>query len=584
MDNKQSRFWYIFFIFVGFVITVATVQYFTRATVGVTGAKNIENFETVAATTTTGTPTTLQQIEPDQVVADMPRKTKLALYLTAFSEPPTYQCDTNYWCDAIDPKTKFFLLSDATLPATLAPATGLPMNGVLLRGPSAYSLSPVAPHILGSFTLAFYAKINDLSVLDNNETIVLFDLPAESPYRVQVFIRPTYNTDGTVDNTKAGISCTFGNECSLESNTNVWEYDRNTLMSTVNTPTLFALVFDKENKTMQFFAGISTTPQDPRAFLNGVVPEIKLGISEMTINKTKNWNANLVAVAFYNASLSLEDLRTVDKYLMQHSTGYSTMVRANETLESQVQALMQKLNTGEDTIRELLDKLNAAGQCSPTDSTSDLANKLKRWHISMEGNANITGTDLGKCSILNINSFGAKAADIAATAVVTGTTSSTTTTNRKYNIPYPSDVSTSTPTSSAGMNSTLTNPTKPASTTSSNTSNTSTSSGTPVAPTAPASPSSPVDQDDPNGFWKSFFDFLKNQKEKTDETKENTDLNKAYDELRAEVAKTDKTEPGPGANLLKASVQDPPKKEETTAVTETKSGFWQTIKSIFSDL
>lgn len=550
MDSNQSRFWYIFFVFVGFVITIAAIHYMNRRQ-----ETTIEKFEI----TGTSPSVSLQQIDPEEVVADLPRKSKLALYLTSFSEPSTFQCDTNYWCDAVDPNTKFFVLSDTTLPTTLTPATGLPLNGIKLRGPSAYTLSPTAPHILNSFTLAFYAKINSLSALDAGGTdprIHLFELPAESPHRVELYIRPTYNTDGTVDTTKAVISCTFGDGCTLGSTTHIWEYDRNTLISTVNTPTLFALVFDKENKNMKFYAGISATPQDPRTFANDTVPEVRLGISEMTVNKNNNWDANLVAFAFYNLALSLEDLRLMDRYFMQHSTGYSTMVRAKETLESEIQDLMSRLNTGEDTIKQLLDKLNAANQsCKAGEAGMDMAAKLKRWQISMQGNSEITGEDLGKCSILSVKSFGAKAAEVTPTSTTENGTSTSGKT-RKYNIPYPSEVSSSTPSVS------IYNDTRRTTT------------------TAPTSPSSPVDQDDPNGFWKSFFDFMKSQKEKTDETEEKADLNKAYDQLRDEVD-TDRTQPGSG-EALKASVQDPPKEEEP--VEENKSGFWATIKGIFSDL
>jgi hypothetical protein len=563
MEYNRSKFWYLLFVVVGFVITVALINYFTQQR---NDNNHVENFVDAPPETQV-----VQQIDPEEIILDLPRKSKLALYLTAFSEPATFQCDTNYWCDAVDPTRKFFLLSDTTLPSTLTPASGLPLTGVMLRGPSAYTLSPTAPHILGSFTLVFYAKINSLSVLDGPDgKIVLWDLPAESPHRIQLFIRPTYNTDGTVDNTKAGVSCTFGSECELTTTTNVWEFDRNTLIGSVNTPTLFALVFDKENNKMQFYAGINTTPENPKQtdFIGGA-PEIKLGISEMTINRPKNWDANLVAMAFYNMALPIEDLRTMDKYFMQHSTGYSTMVRAKETLESEIQTLMSRLNTGEDTIRQLLDKLNAANQsCSNTAASSDMASKLLRWQISMQGNADISNDDLGKCSILGVKSFGAKAAEIASTSdtSTTSTTANTQTTpskTRKYNIPYPSEVTSATPSTSIY--------------------NTSTSNSTSTSsPAAPASPSSPVDQNDPNGFWKSFFDFLKNQQEKTEETEEKTDLNKAYDELRDEVS-TDKTQPGSGKDLV-ASVQDPPKKEEPVVQEETTSGFWQTIKNIFADL
>lgn len=548
MDTNKSKFWYFFFVVVGFILTVALINYLTKSKV-----EAIETFEV--------TPPPAVDMQLEDIVQDMPRKSKLAMYLTAFSEPATFQCDTNYWCDATNPSTKFFILSDTTLPATLTPATGLPLNGIMLRGPSAYTLAPTAPHVLESFTLIFYAKIKSLSALDQTDanqanTITLWDLPAESPHKVKLFIRPTYNADGTVNTSTAGISCTFGSECDLVTTTNVWEFNRSTLISTVDTPTLFALVFNKEEKLMQFYAGINAAPMVSR-FVGDVVPEIRLGISEMMINRQKNWDANLVAMAYYNAALPVDDLRILDRYFMQHSTGYTTMVRAKETLETQIQDLMSRLNTGEDTIRELLDKLNAANQtCTAVTSNQEMVDKLRRWHIKMEGNADISTNDLGKCSILGVKSFGAKAADINEAAPTSTATASSTTTsnNRKYNIPYPSEVTVSTPSSSIYT----------------------AESSTPT----PRLPTAPVDTNDSNGFWKSFFDFMKNQTAKTDETEEKVDLNKAYDQLRDEV-NTDRTQAGSGA-ALKASVQDPPKKEEP--VKEETSGFWQTIKSIFADL
>lgn len=560
MDNK-SRFWYVLFVLVGFAITLALIQYFTRSK---EERVVIEKFET-----------TTVPVEPVNVVQDLPRKTRLVQYLTAFSEPSTYQCDTNYWCDAVNPKTKFFLLSDPALPTTLKPSEGLPLSGVKLRGPSAYSLSPTAPHTLGSFTLAFYAKIKSLAALDKDEEIVLWDLPAESPHHVQLSIRPITDRTQTpvvVNATEAKITCTFGHsDCTVPNTTAEWVVPRDTLVTNGANPTLFALVFDKDNKVLKFYVGIGSSSNPKEFTFVGDAPDIKLGISEMSINTKKNWDANMVAMAFYNAVISIDDLTTMDTYFSQRSSGYTQMMLAKETLETEIQQLMSKLNTGEDTIRELLEKLNAADKsCSTAASTSDLATKLRRWQITMQGNADITGQDLGKCSILNIKSFGEKAAELEPEEKSAPSSKQP----HKYHIPYPSEVSSSTP--SSGIDASVTNPTKPAST--------STAAKSPTITSSPSSPSSPVDQNDPNGFWKSFFDFLKNQQGKTAETQQKADLNSAYDQLRQEV-NTDRTQLGSGAQL-QASVQDPAKPVETSIVegSESQSGFWQTVKGIFADL
>ena len=538
MDNNKSRFWYFIFVIVGFIMTVALINYLTKGS----RSETVETFEVPG-------PPALD-IPLDDIITDIPRKSALSLYLTAFSEPATFQCETNYWCDATNPNTKFFLLSDTTLPARLTPASGLPLNGVKLRGPSAYTLAPEAPHLLDSFTLVFYAKINSLSVLDqpnadgSDKTIILWELPAETPHTVRLFIRPKKNAGNTIDTSMATIACSFGSDCDATT-TKTWDFNRSTLIGTGNTPTLFALVFNKVDKDLKFYAGISATPTSIP--IGASVPEIHLGISEIVINRQINWDANLVAMAYYHAALPADDLTTLDRYFMQHSTGLSKEVRVRETLESQIQDLMSRLNTGEDTIRELLDKLNAANQSCSTDASKQaMVEKLRRWQIKMQGNADIsTDTELDKCKALDVKPFGANATS-RTNAASSGTGS------RRFNIPYPSEVTASTPSSSIDP---------------------------PQSNNTP--PRAPVDTNDSNGFWQSFFDFLKNQQEKTAQTEEKVDLNRAYDQLRDEVS-TDKTQPGPGANLV-ASVQDPPRQEPVVSKTNT-SGFWQTIKSIFADL
>ena len=567
MDFKKPKLVYWFFIIAGFVITLTVIHLARTKTV-------TEKFAT-SSTTTTTTSTTQNVatnsgstvVAEDELVKDLPKKSKLSLYLSSFSEPATYQCETNYWCDAINPRTKFFMLSDRNMPLTLTPSIGLPLPGVLLKGPPAYSLSP-APYTLGSFTLAFYAKINSLTALDEDGKIILWDVPAESPHRVQLFIRPSLSGDPT----KAVISVTFGSECTLSTTTMAWEFDRSTLINTVNTPTLFALVFDKENKKMQFYAGVNTTPENPKEIVFTEPPvDITLGMSEITINKNKNWDANLVAFTYYSTVLTGDDLRIVDKYLMQHSSGYTTVVRAKETLESEVQELMKKLTTGEDTIKQLLDKLNASSEKCASDATAETLAKIRHWQIKMDGKSVISEEDIKKCSVLNVNAFGAK----KETSQTETSQQSPSSSSARYKIPYPPNVSSQTAAKDIQV-SAINNPTKPAQAVTTQTTTTSVSSvPLPQQTSVPSQASQ-----DTEGFWKNFFAFMQDQKAKTDATTSKVNLNTAYDQLRNEVNLTDKTRPGNA--VFQASVQDPTKTVDEVVTEEEPSGFWASLKDIFT--
>lgn len=531
--------------------------------------QRVEKFEGTTTSTTTTTPTVVKEYDPEEIVSELPRKSRLKLYLTSFSEPSTYQCQANYWCDALNPKTKFFLLSDS-IPSSLTPSQGLPLKKVTIKGPPAYSLAE-QNYMLGSFTIAFYAKINTLDTLDdpNNSKIIILDIPAQSPHRVQLYITPVEG-----NTTKANVSVTFGSECTLSSTTKTWEFDRSTLIGTVNTPTLFALVFDKESKKLMFYTGINATPENPRVADFETVPDVTLGVTEMTINKTRNWDANMVAMTYYSIPLTADELKVADKYLMQHSSGFTAMIRAKETLETEIKDLMSQLSTGEDTIRTLLEKLNnASGQCSDTKSQL-LLEKLKKWQINMDGNVSVSSSDLGKCSILGIKSFGedSKPKDTSAPMKEYPVSSP-----ERYKVPYPPNVTAATP-SSPISSATITNPSKPAPKTSTTPVSTPTSTKTTSTTTsAPSTPTGPVESKD-SEFWQNFFGFLKDQENKNETMEKKTDLKSTYDKLRDEVT-TDKTQPGSGT-LLKATVQDPVK-TTTTTTTEEKSGLWARIKDIF---
>ena len=570
---------YWIFVVVGFLVVVVAYYYHQGFL-----SNKIEPFETEKTTTTTTEETGTEAEVAAQAIVEMPQTSHLKLYLSAFTEPTSYQCTRNYWCDSQRPTVKYFLMNDA-LPTSLQPSVGLAMQKVFMRGPAAYTLSSAQHnYTLGSFTVAFYASIKDIDFTTNTKDIVILDVPAQTPNRITFMLSPVANAPS-----KVAVKVVLGSVVQDPSvSTFTWTFEKATL---IGDNRLFAFTFDKANNKIGFYHG--NTMEEVREAPQSL--DIILGVTELTFNKNLNLAANLIAFMYYDVPLSAIDLGTLATYCSQHSTGYVLQVRAKESLEGEVQTLLQKVQSGEDRIRELLNKINTTTCPNPTQDPAN-ASVQPKWLIKLGAAADgVSALELGKCSPLAVKKFGDVLAQEEAapkadanvpptkTVVATDTKSDTTTFPRK--VPYPPKVTSST-SSQAVTGASVVNPAVPATPSTTNvTSTTSTTSAstttastpTTAATTTPTVPSGVTQED--REFWTQFFGFLQNQQNKnaTMSSTSNVDLNQTYDALRKE-ASTDKTQPG---NLLFTPVvQDPAKTEPAPVQPESKS-WWDNITSVF---
>lgn len=570
--NPRTKYW--IFVILGFLV-VATVFLYQQGYLG----QSKEMFEVAAATSdtaaaTTTSPTSTVEVTSNEEVVAMPLKDRLALYLSAFAEPATYQCQANQWCDSVKPLVKYFLMSNQ-LPDKLLPSTGLPLNFVV-RGPAAYTLGKT----LDSFTVAFYMNIAEID--PTAENIVFLNIPAETPNLIKFYMSGVTEADSTISTSKVAVNVDLGDIQDRDDTpaTYTWILNDKNVITKQNT--LIAFTYDKQKGSLGFYDGKTVTYKNVGAL------SINLGVSEMEMNTNQNMNANLIAFTYYNTPLLQADLDKLAKYCEQHASGYALQVRAKEQLADEVRDLMGMIQTGEDTIKQLLAKINST-TCPSADAAAnpESATVPPKWLIKMGAATDgISTVELGKCSPLTIKKFGealkaaASTSSTASTASSSGaatttTTTTTTTSGGVRKVVYPDSVTSSTVAQGVpGVN--VTNPSSNSTTTGTQQQQQSSSSNTPATTTTVMS-SLPTASQDPQ-FWQQFFDFMKNQQAKNDTmTTETTNLNNAYEQLRKEVS-TDKTQPG---NLLfQPTVQDPAKPSEPAPTVETKS-WWDNIVDIF---
>lgn len=544
LSRTQSQ-W--LFVLVGFMVVSALVLW-TQYGNGFR-FKLREDFADPPATT--ATPSTTNDVVAKQDIVELPQKSAMQLYLSSFSQPATYQCQSNYWCDAINANTKYFLLT-STLPATIDSAVGLPLQNVLVRGPAAYSLSTAqSNYIIGSFTIALYANITDIAFSETQaRDVVMLDIPSQTPNKITCYLSPVPSQPS-----KVAVNMRFGSivpSSSTDDTLYTWTFDKTTLMGENK---LFAFVYEKgvadKAGSITFYHG--GVKEEPKTVISD--PAVTLGVSEITFNRNQNWTANLVAFAMYNTALSSSEVGALGTYFLQHSTGYAAQVIARETLETQVASLMNKVQTGEDTIKELLSKINAT--TCPTAAAAAQTTIPPKWLIKLGASADgVSTTELGKCSPLSIKSFGGsdEKKDIISEYPSNEKGS---TTNKPKHVPYPPNSVTSKTEAQSIDGVKVANPASPKTNTPTNTS---TLSATTTASSATTSPPS----SDPQ-FWNQFFQFMNDQKSKneaaTTAATDKSDFNATYNTLRQE-AQTDSSQPG--SLLFQPAVQDPAKTADAT--------------------
>jgi hypothetical protein len=237
----------------------------------------------------------------------------------------TYQCQTNYWCDANNSSIKYFL-SGQNVPATID-NNGLPLKNIEIIGPSASTLvSSANNYTLQSFTIVFYLNMNTLN-FDTNGQIILYQMNAENPNAISLFIQQIPNDSNNVE-----ISA----QCGHSSNYYTWVVPITTILSNGNT-TLYSLVHDNDASTLTLYIGVgrniySVTRNDTDT------ANIILTNTQITINTNSNLDANILAFCYYNIALSRNDMKQLNTYFEQQASNnqyYNELINYLETTLTQ---------------------------------------------------------------------------------------------------------------------------------------------------------------------------------------------------------------------------------------------------------
>jgi len=312
----------------------------------------------------------------------------------------TYQCQTNYWCDANNSSIKYFL-SGQNVPATID-NNGLPLKNIKIIGPPASTLvSSANNYILQSFTIAFYLNMTTLN-FDTNGQIMLYQMNAENPNAISLFIQQIKNDTNNVE------ICA---QCGNSGNYYTWIVPITTILSNGNT-TLYSLVYDHDASTLTLYIGIgrnaySVTMPDTETKTN-----IVLTNTQITINTNSNLDANILAFAYYNIALSRNDMKQLNYYFEQQASNnqyYNELINyLQATLTQENALLLNQLNQATSSISNLqseitqLQQIEQAG-CPATISAPSPA--ALPWQISMAGVSSVNDQDLQQCSPLTLKEF-----------------------------------------------------------------------------------------------------------------------------------------------------------------------------------
>ena len=329
------------------------------------------------------------------------------LYFNSFNSKPssslvtninrTFQCATNFWCDAINSSIKYFL-NGPNVPATID-NSGLYMKQILIQGPPTYSLSSASDNYhLESFTVAFYLNFNSVS-FDTDADIRLFEMFAQTPNLIRISFVPIQNDKENIE-----LNVYVGPSNIIYS----WVVPITTILSNGNT-TLYSLVYDTDTAILTFYIGLGKN-----VYTATVVntPTIVLGPQQLQLNTNRNLDASISAFCYYNIALSRNDMNKLNDYFVQEAASLNVMQKTldavKDSLSDQNRNLQKQLNSTTQEVTGCMADNDALRHAPcPVMAPIDIAPPPSgpMWQINMNGNTSVTDADLDKCSPLKVTDY-----------------------------------------------------------------------------------------------------------------------------------------------------------------------------------
>ena len=335
----------------------------------------------------------------------IPNIKNLLLYFNSFNvNPPspiivqnnnTYQCKTNYWCDANNSEIQYFL-NGANVPSQID-NDGLSVRNIMIQGPQSSSLvNPSNNYMLGSFTVIFYLNFSTIT-FDTNSNIILYEMFAQTPNIIRIYIEQIQNDSQNIE-----LNVLVGESNIIYS----WNIPITTMLSNGNN-TLYSLVYDADQLLLTFYIGTGKNIYTSQITNQ---PDIILGLQQLEINSNRNLDAKILAFCYYNYALARNDIINVNNYFEQETSSIfllqNGLANLQQSLSSQNTALVNQLNQTTTIVSGLESQINNMSCPSAPVIVPPPAPPPKLpWQISMDGASSISDKDLQQCSPLTLQEF-----------------------------------------------------------------------------------------------------------------------------------------------------------------------------------
>lgn len=339
--------------------------------------------------------TQISQYKYIEKLSDIPFYESLLLYGTTFSDKTHYDKDTDIyipsasrWNNFIKDDEHFTIINSVTnVPSTIKSPTGLQLKNTCLNGISSVKLNETGFDI-SQFTVTMTIKVH---ASFPQEVIELFSIALETPNYIKLTLE---NDDDNIDNillySHVGDD---DDECKCKSGISIpKKYFLNELTITM----AYSKTEDGNSTRYLFINGIEEHKSEPYK----LVTDLKLGHTNIIINKYKNLDASLNMFMYHSIALNCEreNLKIYDYYQSQKTTiPMRTSFTENVTKE-QVQTIRTILNDNTMTQAKIKEELDKCIANKPPPPKEDF-----KYKVSSIGNVKISDEDIGSCPILNID-------------------------------------------------------------------------------------------------------------------------------------------------------------------------------------
>jgi hypothetical protein len=301
-------------------------------------------------------PEVISKFEYIEKLESIPGYKDLLIYLSTFSDKtyydhttPNYVAQSQRFNNFLDENQSFFLLTNNALPNSVRPPNGLPLKGTRINGIRS-DLINQNDYLLGSFSVSFYLKVNNI-VFPNGNDIEILDIFVESPY----FVRISFSPGETADNVNIALN--------IGSSLFVIPMPISTLQSGANR-ILFTMTYDDsqveredEEGATQPIGVVSFYIGDEK-YANKIVPkpEIILGNSPIRINKSGNMDATFHAFMFFKSAITFETHKALRFYFDEQFTGINNVIRMVNAMQKEQEKVIKSYVTEQTNLVARLKK------------------------------------------------------------------------------------------------------------------------------------------------------------------------------------------------------------------------------------